>query len=104
MRLTLKHQILLAPAVVLCIMTLLLGFLQFNYWQLSVQREKAKELKSAFIALAETDLAAQRMQSLAQLMVWAPEFESGQVKQLTELHRHMEQAVSYLQDVELNDP
>lgn len=103
MRLTLKHQILLAPAVVLCIMTFLLGFLQYNYWQLSVQRERAKELKSAFIALAEADLAAQRMQSLAQLMVWAPEFEAGQVKQLTELYRHLEQAVDYLQDIRLVD-
>ena len=103
MRLTLKHQILLAPAVVLCIMTLLLGFLQYNYWQLSVQRERAKELKSAFIAMAEADLAAQRMQSLAQLMVWAPGFESGQVKQLTELHRHMDQAVDYLQEIRLVD-
>ena len=103
MRLTLKHQILLAPAVVLCIMTLLLGFLQFNYWHLSLQRERAKELKSAFIALAEADLAAQRMQSLAQLMVWAPGFESGQVEQLTELHRHLEQAVDYLQEIALID-
>ncbi|NJC88424.1 MAG: HAMP domain-containing protein [Desulfuromonas sp.] len=103
MRLTLKHQILLAPAVVLCIMTLLLGFLQFNYWHLSLQRERAKELKSAFIAMAEADLAAQRMQSLAQLMVWAPEFEAGQVAQLTELHRHMDQAVDYLQEIDLID-
>jgi signal transduction histidine kinase len=68
-----------------------------------VQRERAKELKSAFIAMAEADLAAQRMQSLAQLMVWAPEFEAGQVKQLTELHRHMDQAVDYLQEIRLID-
>lgn len=97
MRLTLKHQILLAPAVVLCMMTLLLGFMQYSYWGLSVQREKAKELKNAFIVLAEADLAARRMQALARLMIWAPEFESGQVAQLTELHRYLAQAVTTLE-------
>ena len=64
-------------------------------------QERAKELKSAFIALAEADLAAQRMQSLSQLMIWAPQFESGQVEQLTELYRHMRQGVDYLHDTDL---
>ena len=92
MRLPLRHQILLAPAAVLCMMTLLLGFLQFTYWNLSVQRERAKELKNAFIALAEADLAAQRMHALARLMIWAPEFERKQVEQLNELYQYLDQS------------
>jgi len=92
MRLALKHQILLAPAAVLCIMTLLLGFLQFTYWNLSAQRERAKEFKNAFIVLAEADLAAQRMHALARLMIWAPEFEGKQLEQLSELYNYLDQA------------
>jgi signal transduction histidine kinase len=96
MRLTLKHQILLAPAAVLCLMTLLLGFLQFTYWNLSVQREQAKELKNAFIVLAEADLAAQRMHALSRLMIWAPKFEGQQVEQLNELYHYLDQAAMRL--------
>src|SRR5512137_156912 len=92
MRLTLKHQILLAPAVVLCLMTLLLGFLQFTYWDLSVQRDRARELKNAFIVMAEADLAAQRMHALARLMIWAHEFDASQIEQLTESYHYLEQA------------
>ena len=47
----------MAPAVVLCLMTILLGFLQFTYWDMSVKRQQAKNLKTAFIALAEADMA-----------------------------------------------
>jgi len=103
MRLTLKHQILLAPAVVLCIMTLLLGFLQFNYWQLSQQREKARELRDAFIVMAEADLAAQRMHALAQLMIWAPEFDADHIKQLSELYRYLDNTATRLNGSSLVD-
>ena len=96
MRLALKHQVLMAPAVVLCIMTLLLGFLQFNYWQLSVQRERARELRDAFIVMAEADLAAQRMHALSKLMIWAPEFEPDHIKQLSELYRYLDNAAASL--------
>lgn len=93
MRLTLKHQILLAPAAVLLIMTLLVGFLQFTYWDLTVERERAKTLKNAFIVAAEADLAAQRMHALSRLMIWAPEFDTRQIEQLTELYHYLDQAV-----------
>lgn len=96
MRLALKHQILLAPAAVLLLMTLLLGFLQFTYWDLSVERERARTLKNAFIVAAEADLAAQRMHALARLMIWAPEFEARQIEQLTELYQYLDQAVIQL--------
>jgi signal transduction histidine kinase len=62
MRITVKHQVLLAPALVLFLLTLLLGFMQFTYWDLSVKRREAKALGTAFISLAEADLASRRIQ------------------------------------------
>ena len=62
MRITVKHQVLLAPALVLLLLTLLLGFMQYTYWDLSVKRREAKLLGTAFISLAEADLASRRMQ------------------------------------------
>lgn len=64
MRLALKYQIILAPATVLIFMTLLLVFLQYTYWDLSVKRQEARNLGTIFIALAESDLALQRMYGL----------------------------------------
>ncbi len=64
MRLTLKHQIILAPAAVLLLMALLLGFLQYTYWDLSRKRQEARNLGTVFVALAEAELATQRMHSL----------------------------------------
>lgn len=103
MRLALKHQILMAPAVVLFIMTLLLGFLQLNYWQLSNQRQKARELRDTFIVMAEADLAAQRMHALSKLMIWAPEFEPDHIKQLSELYRYLDNAAIRLAGSDLVD-
>ncbi len=64
MRITVKHQVLLAPALVLLLLTMLLGFMQFTYWDLSVKRREAKSLGTAFISLAEADLASRRMQRI----------------------------------------
>ena len=64
MKITVKQQVLLAPALVLLLLTLLLGFMQFTYWDLSVKRREAKSLGTAFISLAEADLASRRMQRL----------------------------------------
>jgi len=103
MRLALKHQIVLAPAAVLCIMALLLGFLQYTYWNISVQRERAQRVKTAFISLVDADFAAQRMHAMARLMLWAPEFEPGQVEKLAELHRFLDRAVETLRVINLID-
>lgn len=62
MKITVKHQVMLAPALVLLLLTLLLGFMQYTYWDLSVKRREAKALGTAFISLAEADLASRRMQ------------------------------------------
>ena len=58
----------MAPAIVLFLMTALLCFIQFTYWDLSVKRQQAKDLKTAFIALAEADMATQRMQNIVALL------------------------------------
>ncbi|MCF6178801.1 MAG: HAMP domain-containing protein [Geopsychrobacter sp.] len=64
MRITVKHQVLLAPALVLLLLTMLLAFMQYTYWDLSVKRREAKALGTAFISLAEADLASRRMQRI----------------------------------------
>lgn len=61
MRITVKHQVLFAPATVLLLLTLLLGFMHYNYWDLSVKRGEAKAIGTTFIALAEADMAARRL-------------------------------------------
>ncbi|MBN2645850.1 MAG: HAMP domain-containing protein [Desulfuromonadaceae bacterium] len=65
MRIKLKHQILMAPAAVLFVMGLLLLFLQYTYWDLSVQRRHASDLGKVFVSLAEADLAAKRIHALS---------------------------------------
>lgn len=61
MRITVKQQVLLAPATVLLLLILLLGFMHYTYWDLSTKREEAKAIGSTFVALAEADMAARRL-------------------------------------------
>ncbi len=98
MRLALKHQIIMAPAAVLCLMTLLLCFLQFTYWDMSVKRQQAKNLKTAFIALAEADMAAQRMQGVVEFLSQATEPDPRALEQMANLHQHLAVAVDRLQE------
>ena len=101
MRLALKHQIILAPAAVLCLMTLLLCFLQFTYWDMSVKRQQAKTLKTAFIAMAEADLAAQRMQSIVRFLAQAQVPDPGALEQMATLHMHLALAIERLEESNL---
>lgn len=61
MRITVKHQVLLAPATVLLLLTLLMGFMHYTYWDLSAKRREAKAISTTFVALAEADMAARRL-------------------------------------------
>ena len=65
MRLPLKFKIVLAPATVLLLLTLLLGFLQYTYWDMSEKRQIASQLRSAFISLVEADMATKRIYALS---------------------------------------
>ena len=64
MRLPLKFKIILAPATVLVLLTLLLGFLQYTYWDMSEKSRTSSHLRSAFIALVEADMATKRIYAL----------------------------------------
>jgi len=92
MRLALKHQIILAPATVLLLMTLLLGFLQFNYWNLSVKRQEARRLATVFIALAEADLATQRMASLSNRLRDTSSVDMHSLEEMEGLYYHLRTA------------
>jgi len=103
MRLALKHQIIMAPAAVLCLMTLLLCFLQFTYWDMSVKRQQAKDLKTAFISLAEADMAAQRMLGVVRALAQAPAPDVKTLEQMANLHEHLAMAIDQLQQTGLTE-
>lgn len=68
MRITIKQQVLLAPATVLTLLVMLLIFMQYTYWNLSQKRHEAKVIGTTFIALAEADMAARRLHLLLRSM------------------------------------
>jgi len=92
MKLTLKHQIILAPTVVLLLMALLLGFMQYSYWELTQKREAAKQLGTVFMALGEADLATQRIYRLSVLLGREPLIDGSRVTELKMLHDHLAQS------------
>jgi signal transduction histidine kinase len=92
----------MAPAAVLCLMTLLLCFLQFTYWDMSVKRQQTKNLKTAFIALAEADMAAQRMHGVVRLLAQASEPDILVLGQMANLHQHLAVAIDQLQQTGLS--
>ena len=93
MRLALKHQIILAPATVLLLMTLLLVFLQYTYWDLSVKRREARILGTVFIALAESDLALQRMYGLTIRLREERTVNVASLEDMAALYNHLEGAL-----------
>jgi signal transduction histidine kinase len=68
MRITVKQQVLLAPATILVLLILLLIFMQYTYWDLSAKRREAKAIGTTFVALAEADMAARRLHLLLRSM------------------------------------
>lgn len=94
MKIAVRHQILLAPAAVLLLLTLLLGYMQYIYWDLSVKREEAKAIGTAFIALAEADLAVRRLAALMQRFQNNGYAERQELELLTELHDRLSEAVA----------
>jgi len=80
----------------------LLCFLQFTYWDMSVKRQQAKNLKTAFIALAEADMAAQRMQGVVHFLSQASEPEPKALEQIANLYQHLDVAVDRLQETGLS--
>ncbi len=99
MRLALKYQILMAPATVLLLMSLLLVFLQATYWDLSAKRRQARKLGAVFVALAETDLAAQHLSRFAHSLNRETPISAEELKAVSRLHRHMEEALGKVQEL-----
>jgi two-component system sensor histidine kinase UhpB len=99
MRLALKYQILLAPATVLLLMTGLLCFLQYTYWELSHQRQEAKRVGTIFIALGEADLAAQRLSAIAQHLNGGPLPRAEELNAMQELYTHLKDAVGTIENI-----
>src|SRR5690554_4504937 len=96
MRLTLKHQILLAPAAILLMLTLLLGFMQYAYWDLSVKRREASELRNTIIAIVEADMAAQRMHHLADVLEGHRVLAVERLEEAVELYAHLKMALQQI--------
>jgi len=82
-------------------MTLLLCFLQYTYWNLSVKRQQANNLKTAFISLVEADMTAQRMQGVIGLLAQSPVPDVKAVEQLSNLYGHLSFALDSLLETEL---
>ena len=123
MRITVKQQVLLAPATVLILLVLLLAFMQYTYWDLANKRQEVKAIGATFVSLAEADMAARRLHlllrsmqhtgmatpedmalvadlyerlqaSVGRLEPFGPLKESGQISQLKELVENLNPADS----------
>ena len=68
MRITIKQQILLAPAMILLLLLLLLGFMHYTYWDLNTKRRDIRAAETTFVALAEADMAARRLHVLLRVI------------------------------------
>lgn len=93
MRIALRHQIILAPASILLLLTLLLGFMQYTYWNLSVKRQEARNLGTVFIALAEADLALQRIDKLTEYLEARALADVGRLTEMAQLYAHLAAAL-----------
>ncbi len=93
----------MAPATVLLIAGMLLIFMQYTYWDLSVKRRQASDLGKSFIALAEADLAAKRIQGLTLSQRHNFIIDTSRLEEMDMLYTHLadalERAAIYL-DIE----
>ncbi|PLX98246.1 MAG: hypothetical protein C0623_13055 [Desulfuromonas sp.] len=92
MRLALKHQIILAPATVLLLLALLLGFMQLSYWDLTLKRQASRKLGTVFLSLAEADLATQRIYRLAVRLSREDLVNVARVSELAMYYQHLDEA------------
>jgi signal transduction histidine kinase len=84
-------------------MTLLLGFLQYTYWDLSQKRDQAQRMGTIILSLTQANMAAQRMFDLARQHERNSTFglsEDAQLRELLdrleEMHAHLAAAVQRL--------
>lgn len=97
MRITVKQQVLLAPATVLVLLVLLLAFMQYTYWDLANKRREAKAIGSTFIALAEADMAARRLHLLLRSMQHTGMASPEEMALVSDLYERLLTAVGRMQ-------
>ncbi len=97
MRITVKQQVLLAPATILILLIMLLVFMQYTYWDLSSKRKESKSIGTTFIALAEADMIARRLHVLLRAIqhtgIAAPE----DMALAADLYEHLLNAIDRLE-------
>jgi signal transduction histidine kinase len=97
MRITVKQQVLLAPAIVLILLIMLLAFMQYTYWDLAHKRHEVKAVGTTFVALAEADMAARRLHVLLRSMqhngIAAPE----DMALMADLYEHLLNAINRME-------
>lgn len=102
MRLPLKFKIILAPATVLLLLTLLLAFLQYTYWDMSKKNQASNQLRAAFIALVEADLATKRLYALGSavhLEEWEDAFDGKRHDEMRHLYARLLGSLRTIQDM-----
>ncbi len=97
MRITVKHQVLLAPAIVLSLLLLLLGFMQLTYWNLSAKRQEARAIGTSFVALAEADMAARRLHVLIRSIQYSGMATPEEMAMVADLYDRLISAVDRLE-------
>ena len=80
-------------------MTVLLGFLQYTYWDLSIKRQQGLNLKTAFIALAEAELATKRMLPAIAHLTATRSPDAKTLEELNDLYAHLNGAIARIDQV-----
>lgn len=97
MRITVKQQVLMAPATVLVLLVFLLIFMQYTYWDLSNKRREAKAIGSTFVALAEADMSARRLHLLLRSMQHTGMAAPEEMALVADLYERLLMAIGRLQ-------
>ncbi len=97
MRITVKHQVLIAPAIMLFLLLLLLGFMQFSYWNLAAKRHEARAIGTTFVALAEADMAARRLHVLIRSIQYSGMASPEEMALVADLYERLTSAVDRLE-------
>jgi signal transduction histidine kinase len=97
MRITVKQQVLFAPAAVLILLVLLLAFMQYTYWDLARKREQAKAIGTTFIAVAEADMSARRLQLLLRTIQHTGRAAPEEMALVADLYERLQGAVERIE-------
>lgn len=97
MRITVKQQIILAPAAILLLLILLLGFMQYTYRDLAEKRREASRIDITHSALAEADMSARRLHLLLRTMQVKGMAAPEDLALITDLYQHLVSAINRIE-------